>query len=99
NAQKGNPEKASSVEKHVSSLREHLEVMEQWVHLAADEGQPAHVVEREVFRQVLELGGKLFQTYLSLVGPGDFGEEVTLEDGRRLRRLQEQHKRRLLTVF
>lgn len=99
NSQKGNHEKVSSVEKHVSGLHRQLEVIEQWVHQAAAQGEPAHVVEREVFRQVLELGGQLFQAFLSLVGPGDYGEEATLDDGQRVRRLQDQHQRRLLTVF
>jgi hypothetical protein len=34
-----------------------------------------------------------------MVGPGDFGESVTLDKGRVVVRSQEQHQRRLLTVF
>jgi hypothetical protein len=33
------------------------------------------------------------------VGPGDFGETVTLDDGRLVYRSEKQHQRRLLTVF
>ena len=42
---------------------------------------------------------RLFQAFLKLVGPGDFGESVTLDDGRLVHRSAEQHQRRLLTVF
>jgi hypothetical protein len=48
---------------------------------------------------MLELGKTLFQAFLKLVGPGDFGESVTLDDGRVVYRAGEQRRRRLLTVF
>jgi hypothetical protein len=45
------------------------------------------------------LGTTLFQAFLQLVGPGDFGASVPLDDGRVVQRSPEQHARRLLTVF
>ena len=98
-SQKSNEELASSVEKQVSALHQHLEKIEKKVRQAAKQGVPAHVLERDLFREVLDLGGRLFQSFLDLVGPGDFGPEVEGAEGRRWRRLAEPHPRRLLTVF
>lgn len=66
---------------------------------AAKEGTAAHVVERDLFRKLLELGHKLFGAFLVAVGPGDLGETVDLDDGDTVHRLPEPHPRRLLTVF
>jgi hypothetical protein len=57
------------------------------------------MVERELFEKLLALGTTLFQAFLKLVGPGDFGDSVTLDDGRVVHREPKQHRRRLLTVF
>ena len=55
--------------------------------------------KRHLFREMLALGAQLLGAFLKLVGPGDLGEEVALEDGRTVKRWPEQHVRRLLTVF
>ena len=39
------------------------------------------------------LGALLFGSFLKLVGPGDIGEAATLDDGRCVHRLDEQHTR------
>jgi hypothetical protein len=66
---------------------------------AAQEGQAAHEVELALWRELLHLGHELFGRFLSLVGNGDMGETVTLPNGRTCQRLQEPHRRRLVTVF
>jgi hypothetical protein len=66
---------------------------------AAEDGVAAHVVERDLFRKILELGYVLFAAFLRITGPGNLGETVQLEDGRVVTRLPELHCRRLLTVF
>ena len=71
----------------------------QWVRNSAQEGTAAHEVERELFNQLLQLGKTLFQGFLDLVGPGDFGPQVTLDDGRLVQRSEKPHPRRLVTVF
>ena len=48
---------------------------------------------------MLALGAQLLGAFLKLVGPGDWGEEVVLKNGRSIKRWPEQHVRRLLTVF
>jgi hypothetical protein len=79
----------------------HAEVdgLQRWLCQAAEDGCAAHEVERTLFDKMLALGRTLFQGFLQLVGPGDFGEDVTLDDGRVVHRAAEQHPRRLLTVF
>lgn len=71
----------------------------QWVRESAQQGTAAHAVERGLFDRLLQLGKTLFQGFLAMVGPGDFGPEVTLDDGRVVQRAGKQHERRLLTVF
>src|SRR6185295_16932 len=79
----------------------HAEVdgLQQWIHQAAEEGSAAHEVERKLFEKMLALGKTLFRGFLKLVGAGDFGESVTLDDGHVVHRSAEEHQRRLLTVF
>jgi hypothetical protein len=66
---------------------------------SARHASAAHEVERGLFHRLLQLGATLFAAFLDLIGPGDLGEPLPLEDGRTLRRLEGQHVRRLLTVF
>jgi hypothetical protein len=76
-----------------------MDGLQQWIHQAAEDGSAAHAVERKLFDKMLALGKTLFQGFLKRVGPGDFGESVTLDDGRAVHRSDEEHQRRLLTVF
>ena len=99
NAKKGNYEQPVSVEWQLLDIHAHLDVLQQWVTQSAQDGTSAHVFERGLFDKLLALGKTLFQAFVKLVGPGDFDESVTLDDGRRVHRSEEQHARRLLTVF
>jgi hypothetical protein len=63
------------------------------------EGRTAHQVEEGLWRRVLELGRHAFGAWLALFGAGDAGEHVLLEDGRKLRRLEELHRREYRSVF
>jgi hypothetical protein len=73
--------------------------LQQWLLQAAHDATAAHEVERGLFQRLLQLGATLFTAFLKLVGPGDLGPTATLDDGRQVRRLDDQHSRRLLTVF
>jgi hypothetical protein len=97
--QKRNYEQTVSVEEHLPDMQAQMDVLRQWVCQSAQDGTAAHEFERGLFEKLLALGTTLFRAFLTLVGPGDFGETVTLDDGRVVRRCQEQHRRRLLTVF
>ncbi len=69
------------------------------IETAAQTGGPAHEVELSLWRQLLNLGRQLYGRFLALVGSGDMGETITLPNGQTCRRLAEQHKRRLVTIF
>jgi hypothetical protein len=58
-----------------------VDALQQWVCQSAQDGTSAHVFERGLFDKLLALGKTLFQAFLKLVGPGDFGPAVTLDDG------------------
>lgn len=89
----------TTVEFKVEGVRERLTELESWLANAAQQGTGEHVVERRLFQEMLALGTQLLEAFLKLVGPGDLGEEIVLEDGRCIKRWPEQHLRRLLTVF
>src|SRR4051812_3838251 len=99
NAKKGNHDQAISVEWQLPEVHAQLDALLGWVCRSAQDGTAAHDVERGLFDKLLALGKTLFQAFLQLVGAGDFGESVTLDDGRLVHRSAEQHQRRLLTVF
>jgi hypothetical protein len=98
-AEQHKPQAAPSVEWHVPEALPHLDSLPQWLLQAARDGTAAHEVERGLFTRLLRLGATLFAAFLRLVGPGDIGPTARLDDGRSLSRLDEQHARRLLTVF
>jgi hypothetical protein len=88
-----------TIEWHVPEVREQLGCLEQWIAKSAEQGTSAYEVERGLFDRLLQLGNTLFAAFIKLVGPGDLGETVALDDGRVVPRSEEMHNRRLLTVF
>ena len=99
NPKKSNHEQPVSIEWQLPDVHTHLDALQQWVCQSAQNGTSAHVFERGLFDELLALGKTLFQAFLKLVGPGDFGPSLPLDDGRLVQRSEEQHARRLLTVF
>jgi hypothetical protein len=99
NSKKGNHEPSISVERQLPDVHAQLDALQQWVCRSAQDGTSAHEVERGLFDKLLALGKTLFHAFVKLVGSGDLGESVPLDDGRLVHRSQEQHSRRLLTVF
>jgi hypothetical protein len=97
--EKRNHEQPLSLEWRLPEVHAKLASLVQWIDQSAQDGTSAHEVERGLFDELLALGKMLFQAFLTLVGPGDFGEAVTLDDGRLAQRAAEQHPRQLLTVF
>lgn len=71
----------------------------QLVESAARQGTAAHVVEEDLFRKLLALGRQLYGRFLALQGTGDVGERFLLPDDRQVRRLEELHRRVLVTIF
>ena len=76
-----------------------LSGIETFVEQAADGGQRIDQVERELFSQLLALGRTLLEAFVARQGDGDVGAESKTADGRRLRRLKDQHERRYLSIF
>ena len=99
NSKKSNHESPISVEWQLPEVHAQLDALVGWVGRSAQDGTSAHEVERKLFAELLLLGQTLFQAFLKLVGPGDFGASVPLDDGRPVYRSEELHGRRLLTVF
>ena len=56
-------------------------------------------VERELFRRLLGLGHTLLAAFVEGQGDGDVGPTAELEEGREVRRLEEPHARRYVSVF
>lgn len=98
-SKKRNHEQPVSIERQLPELHAQIDALLRWVCQSAHDGSSAHAFERGLFEKVLELGASLFQAFLRLVGPGDFGASVTLDDSRLVHRSAERHQRRLLTVF
>jgi len=80
-------------------LLDHAEQLAALVRSAAREGTAAHEVEHRVWRRLLLMGRETMAMFFDLMGNGDMGEQVELEDGRRLRRLRELHHREYRSVF
>ena len=66
---------------------------------ACKAGDAAHEVEDGLFRKLLAFGYQAQGMFFSGCGDGDEGEEVIPADGRRVRRLDERHRREYLSVF
>ena len=70
-----------------------------FVRHAADQGRPAHEVERAIWDRVLQLGREAFALFLRLHGTGDVGDQLTLPDGSTADRLPTTHTRGYRSVF
>ena len=66
---------------------------------AVEQGGTAHTVETGLWQRMLQLGRNLFGGWLGLLGDGDAGERIVLEDGREVRRLDTLHRREIQNVF
>ncbi|MEK7414792.1 MAG: hypothetical protein AAB263_15870 [Planctomycetota bacterium] len=99
NPEKGNRGQHAFREHQFPDIHAEVDGLQHWIYQAAQDGSAAHEVERKLFDKLLALGMTLFGSFLNLVGPGDFGESATLDDGQVVHRSAEEHQRRLLTVF
>jgi hypothetical protein len=65
---------------------------------AGREGHTIDRVEEDLWRGILELGRMLLTSFVADQGSGDMGETIEFES-RTLRRLEEMHRRRYVSVF
>ena len=63
------------------------------------EGTAVHQVEADLWDLALQLGRRSLAAFFAACGSGDLGESLTLPDGRQLRRLDDLHARRYVSVF
>jgi len=90
---------AQDVAKAKAKVEAAVKELFQLVERGAREGTAAHVVEEQLFRQLLGLGRQLYGHFLALQGTGDMGEQLTLPGGRQLPRLPKPRARALVTIF
>jgi hypothetical protein len=69
------------------------------VRQAADQGQRIDPVERSVLEQLLQVGLSLLSAFVARHGDGDVGETTVASDGETVRRLDEPHERRYVSIF
>ena len=77
-----------------SQVAEMLRLVER----AVERGERIDEVERELFAQLLTVGRTCLEAFVAAQGDGDVGQEVQ-RDGRCLRRLEDRHPRRYLSIF
>ena len=81
------------------NLSREVETLAVFVRTAAQDGLPAHELERGLWRQLLQLGTVLQAQYFALAGDGDQGETLVLTDGGVVKRLPERHIRPYQSIF
>jgi hypothetical protein len=69
------------------------------VRQAADQSLRIDQVERSVMQQLLQMGFSLLSAFVAGHGDGDAGETITTPDGETVRRLDEPHERRYVSIF
>ena len=74
------------------------ELLEQ-VEYSYRQGEAVHELERGLFAQLLRLGHQLLEMFFELHGDGDQGEQLELNDGRVVKRLEPIHSRAYQSVF
>lgn len=75
-----------------------FEEMCEFVRQAGEEGQRVDQVERGLFPKAMEMCLHMLQAFVAAHGDGDEGEEIQRED-RTLRRLEQPHDKRYLSIF
>jgi hypothetical protein len=75
-----------------------FERMAEFVRQSAEQGERIDLVELEVFRAAMRIGLGMMKAFVAGEGSGDLGETFEHE-GRTLRRLEQLHKRRYVSVF
>lgn len=66
---------------------------------ALHEGTPTHTVELGLWDLALRLGRQSLTTFFDAHGTGALGESLTLPEGQVVRRLEELHRRRYVSIF
>lgn len=89
----------SSQKGNNQSLHVQLNEIIRFIETTVDERVAVHEVEAGLWSRMLNLGRELLEMFFVLHGDGDEGEQMTLPDGRQVRRLDQLHKHPYLSVF
>lgn len=87
-----------SKENSILKAKEQFQELLERVQRTLSEGERVDTVERDLFRQLLDLGHSMLSIFIVNQGTGDVGETVTV-NGETWRRLAEPHERRYVSVF
>ena len=79
--------------------RQQLQSIETFVEQTTTTSQRIDEVERKLFSQLLALGLSLLEAFVAAQGDGNLGASIKTDEGRTLRRLEERHDRRYLSIF
>lgn len=86
-------------ERRFLKAREAFERVVQFVEQAQRQGLRIDLVEREALAMLLSVGFQLLESCIARCGDGDVGETAPADDGRTLRRSDEPHERRYVSIF
>jgi hypothetical protein len=92
---KSNAWRRESREKLISKLSKTLDYVEN----AYENGKAVHEVELGIFKRVLEIGYQALWLFFELSGNGDQGAQLTLPNGKIVRRLKALRTRVYLSIF
>jgi len=80
-------------------LQQQFAQLQECVRQATAEGRAIHEGERDLWRQVRQIGHEALAQFLRWQGTGDLGETVVLPTGEECQRLEELHERRYVSIF
>ena len=85
-------------EQAILKAQEQLEQVQDFLRQACREGQRIDEVESDLWGRMLQLGRQLLEGYVAGYRQGDLGPTLE-QDGRVLRRLEQPHVRRYVSIF
>ena len=83
----------------LANLDESVAELKRFLSLAAENGEDIDKLERGLFDRLLTIGFIGVQLHIQEQGPGDVGETLVLPDGKEVRRQEELHERRYVSIF
>jgi hypothetical protein len=86
-------------ERQFLKARKAFEQLVRFVEQAQGQDLRLDLLEREALAMLLRVGFELLENYIAHCGDGDVGETAPSHDGRTLRRSEEPHDRRYVSIF
>lgn len=89
----------TTYESNLLAAKQEFDSLAQYVAQAAADGDPIHEVEENLWKGVLRMGRHMLQDFVRRQGDGDVGKTLKLDEGRTLKRLDDPHYRRYVSIF